>query len=117
VIAQLHSYGHGMNDWEIEQAAHSFALLADPTRLRILHTVMERGELPVHAIAELARVNRFNASAHLNRLATGGLLSRRRQGSTVFYRVCDENLPGICDAICNSLRRRAALLSATANSR
>jgi DNA-binding transcriptional ArsR family regulator len=43
-----------MNDWEIEQAAHNFALLVDPTRLRILHTLMEHGELSAHAVAEAA---------------------------------------------------------------
>jgi DNA-binding transcriptional ArsR family regulator len=93
-----------MNDWEIEQAAHRFALLSDPTRLRILHTVMEQGELSVHAIAELAGVSRFNTSAHLNRLATGGLVARRREGSTVYYRVDDRRLPVICESMCASLR-------------
>jgi DNA-binding transcriptional ArsR family regulator len=97
-----------MKDWEIEEAAHRFALLSDPTRLRILHTVMEQGELPVHAIAQLAGASRFNTSAHLNRLAGGRLLARRREGSTVYYRVDDSNLPRVCELICASLRERAA---------
>lgn len=92
----------------IEEAARRFALLGDPTRLRILHTVMERGELSVGAIAETAHASRFNTSAHLNRLALGGLVARRREGSTVYYRVADENLPHICDSICDSLRQQAA---------
>jgi DNA-binding transcriptional ArsR family regulator len=95
----------------VEEAAHRFALLGDPTRLRILHTVMERGELSVGAVAEAAGTSRFNASAHLNRLAVGGLVARRREGSTVFYRVDDEFLPHICDSMCESLRRRAAVLA------
>lgn len=89
-----------MKETEIEEAAHRFALLSDPTRLRILHTVMERGELSVHEIADAARVSRFNTSAHLNRLATGGLVARRRQASTVYYRADDQNLPLICDSMC-----------------
>ncbi len=93
----------------IEEAAHSFALLGDPTRLRILHTVMERGELSVGAIAEIAGASRFNTSAHLNRLALGGLVSRRREASTVYYSVQDDNLPRICDWMCDSLRHRQAL--------
>jgi ArsR family transcriptional regulator len=96
-----------VNAWEIEAAAHQFALLSDPTRLRILHTVMERGELPVYRIAELTHVSRFNASAHLNRLAVGGLVARRREGSTVYYRVDDHQLPVICESMCASLRRRS----------
>jgi DNA-binding transcriptional ArsR family regulator len=95
----------------IEEVAHRFALLGDPTRLRILHTVMERGELPVHAIAELAGASRFNTSAHLNRLALGGLVSRRREASTVYYTVTDDNLPRICDWMCASLRQHAAVVA------
>jgi ArsR family transcriptional regulator len=94
-----------MNDWEITSAARRFALLADPTRLRILHTVVEHGEMSVGAIAEAAGTSRFNASAHLNRLAGGGLVARRRERSTVYYRVDDESLPRICDLMCESLHR------------
>jgi ArsR family transcriptional regulator len=91
----------------IEEAAHTFALLGDPTRLRILHTVMERGELSVGTIAEMAGTSRFNTSAHLNRLAMGGLVARRRDGSTVYYRVRDQSLPTMCDSMCDSLRNRS----------
>jgi len=105
-----------MNDWEIQEAAHRFALLSDPTRLRILHTVMERGELSVHGIAEAAHVSRFNTSAHLNRLAAGGLVARRREASTVYYRVDDRQLPQICESMCESLRARAKASAAAASS-
>jgi DNA-binding transcriptional ArsR family regulator len=91
----------------IEEVAHRFALLGDPTRLRILHSVMEHGELSVGAVADAAGTSRFNASAHLNRLAAGGLLARRREGTTVYYRVDDEDLPRVCDWMCESLRSRA----------
>jgi DNA-binding transcriptional ArsR family regulator len=100
-----------MEEWEIDLAAHRFALLADPTRLRILHTVMEHGERSVHEIALLAGVTRFNTSAHLNRLAAGGLVARRREASTVYYRVDDEQLPVICESMCASLRARAKVLA------
>lgn len=91
----------------VEEAAHRFALLGDPTRLRILHTVMTRGEQSVGAIAAAAGASRFNTSAHLNRLALGGLVARRREGSTVYYRVDDENLPHVCDWMCQSIHDRA----------
>jgi DNA-binding transcriptional ArsR family regulator len=96
---------------EIEAAAHRFGLLSDPTRLRILRAVMEHGEMPVHAIAEATGASRFNTSAHHNRLAAGGLLARRRVASTVFYRLDDENMPRICEAMCDSLHRRALALA------
>lgn len=113
MIEQLQSYLRPVKESEIERAAHRFALLADPTRLRILHTVMERGELSVHEIAEAAHVSRFNTSAHLNRLAMGGLVARRREGSTVYYRVDDQQLPQICESMCESLRAHARAMAST----
>lgn len=97
-----------MQDWEITAAAHRFALLADPTRLRILHTIIESGEMSVGTVALATGASRFNVSAHLNRLAAGGLVARRRDGSTVFYRVDDRALPQICDIMCESLNNRRA---------
>src|SRR6266487_1107140 len=75
VIDQLHSYDlHVMTPELIEEAALRFALLGDPTRLRILNTLMVRGEMSVGAVAEASDTSRFNASAHLNRLAAGGFV-------------------------------------------
>jgi DNA-binding transcriptional ArsR family regulator len=109
VLEQLRSYRHGMTmslDL-VEQAAHRFALLGDPTRLRIMNALMECPELSVGDIARAVSTSRFNASAHLNRLAEAGLLARRRVATTVYYRVDDANLPRVCEWMCQSLRDRA----------
>lgn len=95
----------------VELAAHRFALLGDPTRLRIMNVLMECPELSVGEIARAVTTSRFNASAHLNRLAAAGLLGRRREGTTVFYRVDDANLPRVCEWMCQSLRERARNLA------
>ena len=94
----------------IEEAAYRFAMLGDPTRLRILHALMEHGELSVGAVAEKTATSRFNASAHLNRLQLAGLVERRRVGTTVYYRVDDLNLPHICDWMRESLLSKARSL-------
>jgi DNA-binding transcriptional ArsR family regulator len=91
----------------IEHAARRFALLGDPTRLRILHVLMEQGELAVGEIAAQAGTSRFNASAHLNRLLEASLVARRREGTSVYYRTDDEKLPAICQWMCESLRTHA----------
>jgi DNA-binding transcriptional ArsR family regulator len=96
-----------MNEAMLEAAAHRFALLGDPTRLRILQAIMASGELSVGAVADAASTSRFNASAHLGRLADAGLLARRRQGTSVYYRTNDANLPRICEWMCDSLRSQA----------
>ncbi len=95
----------------IEEAAHRFALLGDPTRLRILHALMDRGELSVGDVAEVARTSRFNASAHLNRLALGGFVGRRQAGTTHYYRIADQRLSSICDWICDAVKEHAKALT------
>ncbi len=96
-----------LTDALIEEAAHRFALLGDPTRLRILHALMEKGELSVGEVAEASRTSRFNASAHLNRLALGGFVSRRQAGTTHYYQVSDGSLSDVCDWVCEAVKRRA----------
>jgi DNA-binding transcriptional ArsR family regulator len=99
-----------LEDSLIEDAAHRFALLGDPTRLRILRALMIGGEMSVGAVAAAAGTSRFNASAHLNRLARGGLVVRRQQGTTRYYQVADTGLAGVCDWVCESVRARASRL-------
>jgi len=95
----------------IEEAAHRFALMGDPTRLRILHALMERGELSVGDVAEAAGTSRFNASSHLNRLALAGLVARRPAGTMHYYRISDRRLSDVCDWICSAVRERALALT------
>ncbi|HEX9097753.1 MAG TPA: metalloregulator ArsR/SmtB family transcription factor [Candidatus Dormibacteraeota bacterium] len=100
----------------VEQAAYRFALLGDPTRLRIMNALMACPELSVGNIARAVDTSRFNASAHLNRLAGAGLVARRRAGTTVYYRVNDVNLPRVCEWMCESLRERAKSLAGAGSS-
>lgn len=95
----------------IEEAAHRFALLGDPTRLTILHTLLDRGELSVGELAELSDTSRFNVSAHLGRLAKGGFVQLRKVGTTHYYSVSDAGLGAVCDLVCASIRQRAEALA------
>jgi len=118
VLDQLRSYREAMTmslDL-VEQAAHRFALLGDPTRLRIMNALMGCPELSVGDVARAVGTSRFNASGHLNRLAAAGLLARRRAGTTVYYRVDDINLPRVCEWMCESLRARARSLAGAGSS-
>jgi DNA-binding transcriptional ArsR family regulator len=96
----------------LEEAAHRFALLGDPSRLRILRTLDEAGELPVGELADLSGLTRTNLSQHLSRLAAAGVVGRRRDGTTVYYRIVDESLGKLCDLVCKSLRQRGRALAA-----
>jgi len=97
----------------LEEAAHRFALLGDPTRLRLLSVLHAAGEVAVGDLAERAGIGRENASQHLSRLAAAGLVARRRQATSVLYRIADETLlDDICGLVCDGVRKRAAILAA-----
>ncbi|PZR67815.1 MAG: transcriptional regulator [Candidatus Dormiibacter spiritus] len=95
----------------LEEAARRFALLGDPSRLRLLNVLHDRGELAVGEIAVRTDISRENASQHLTRLAAAGLIARRRRGTSVFYRVDDATLAEICALICRGVRTRASALA------
>lgn len=68
-----------------------FAALADPTRRQILQDLKE-GELPAGEIASRFTLSAPAISRHLNILETAGLVSSRREGNRIYYRVEAEPL-------------------------
>ena len=81
-----------------EQVAHYFGLLADRTRLRILSCLCAE-ERPVHEVVEKIGLTQANVSRHLNILFRAGVVNRRREGNSVFYRVVDPNFVDICRTV------------------
>lgn len=94
------------------EAARRFALLSDPTRLRILRAMHARGECTVQELADEAGTTLSNASQHLHRLHASGLVERRRTGKSVLYRIDDPTISALCELVCASLRARGEALSA-----
>ena len=98
----------------IEQAAERFRLLSDPTRLRLLNELDTHGELPVGELAERAGVGLSNTSKHLHQLEREGIVAKRRERTTIHYRIADPSIRELCDLVCSGLRRRFAELAAQA---
>ncbi len=93
----------GIPQSALHDVARRFALLGDPTRLRILGVLHQHGSLTVGEIAAAADVSVANASQHLGRLAVGGVVGRQRQGRSVAYRIIDETIEQLCTTVCSSL--------------
>lgn len=87
----------------LEDVARRFALLSDPTRLRVLSRLHQAGEATVSELAEAAGVSIANTSQHLGRLAAGGIVARRRQGRTAVYRITEPVVLQLCAIVCASL--------------
>src|SRR6266446_8821425 len=95
----------------IDGAARRFALLSDPTRLRILALMLEREPMTVTELSDSLGIAAPNVSQHLARLSAGRLVGREKQGRTVQYRTTDPSLRPLCELMCTSLMEQAARLS------
>ncbi len=71
---------------QVAAAVRSFALLADPTRVRMLWALRET-ELDVATLAGVAGCRPTVASQHLSKLRFAGLVEGTRDGQRVVYRL------------------------------
>lgn len=81
-----------------EAVARQFGVLGEPARLRILHVLGDR-EQCVNEILHQTGLAQANASRHLGLLYKGGVVSRRREGTQVFYRVAHPAYVNLCRAM------------------
>lgn len=89
----------------LDLIAGRFRLLGEPNRLRLLME-LEQGPRTVSELVAATGMTQANVSRHLQALARGGLLARRREGTRVFYRIADPTIFELCDLVCGSLRDR-----------
>jgi|SRR5664279_4721855 DNA-binding transcriptional ArsR family regulator len=85
--------------------ARHFGLLSEPTRLKILNTIC-RAERSVTMIVEATGATQTNVSRHLALLRAAGVVSRRRDGNTVYYCVNDPEFMDICRNVCVQIAGR-----------
>ena len=89
-----------------ESVARYFSVLGEPTRLRILHTICQE-ERCVSDILKLTGLAQANASRHLGLMYQAGMLSRRRDGNQIFYRVADPMYVELCRSLSVQVAARA----------
>ena len=82
-----------------ERVSGYFALLAEPTRLKILNAICEE-ERSVTDIVERVGSTQTNVSRHLNLMYGKGVLTRRRDGPMTFYGIADPEIVTLCRTAC-----------------
>ncbi len=87
----------------LESMAAKFRLIGEPTRLAILHALMDGSEKSVGQIVVETGRAEVNVSRHLKQLAKGKMLARRKAGLQVFYRLTDPVIEQVCRLVCGSL--------------
>lgn len=67
----------------------TFKVLANATRLRLLHAIVQSGELCVGDLAEKVGMSPQAVSNQLQRLTDRGVVEARRDGLQMHYRIID----------------------------
>lgn len=75
----------------MKTVSEAFRALADPTRRQILQE-LKQGELPAGQIAARFTISGPSISRHLSILKNAGLISERRDGNRILYRLQPEQI-------------------------
>ena len=83
-------------------AAELFGVLATPLRLRILNAICDR-EKGVNDIVDAVRSTQPNVSQHLKVLYLAGIVTKRRLGNQIYYKVQSEKAMQLCRTVCTQI--------------
>jgi DNA-binding transcriptional ArsR family regulator len=101
---------HPLPDDLVELIARRFTALSEPTRIKLLDRLRE-GETTVLELTELIGTTQQNISKHLGVLQQSGIVARRKDGNFSYYRIVDEGVLSLCEAVCGSLQRQLESLN------
>jgi ArsR family transcriptional regulator, lead/cadmium/zinc/bismuth-responsive transcriptional repressor len=97
-------------DEDVEQVADVFALLGDPSRLRLLVALLEGGEMCVCDLAAAAGMSESAASHAVRWLRAHRIVSSpRRQGRMMYYRLDDAHVRMLLDVALTHTQHTSAL--------
>lgn len=88
---------HAPADDEITRVAAVFKLLGDPTRARLLYALLEAGELCVCDLAVATGTTETTVSQALRLLRASAVVTGRREGRNVYYRLSDGHVRMLLD--------------------
>jgi DNA-binding transcriptional ArsR family regulator len=91
---------------DFEAISKLFTVLADPTRLMILH-LLKRGPAVVSEIVDRTGLKQPNVSKHLALMYDAGLVDRQREGNQIRYSIGDALVFDLCELVCHKLHREA----------
>jgi len=78
-----------------EMQAETCKVLANPKRLEILYALKD-GEKTVGDLVDILGVPKANVSQHLSLMRNRGIVKTRRDGTHVYYRVCNGKVNQAC---------------------
>ncbi len=85
-----------------EIVAQRLRVIGDATRIRLLDLLRD-GEQSVGQLAQTLDAGQQNISKHLGVLHQAGIVSRRKDGTTVQYAIADTTVLELCEQVCGGL--------------
>ena len=82
---------------ELAELARVFKILGDPTRTALLYALLEAGELCVCDLAAATGILEATVSQALRLLRASRVVTGRREGRNVFYRLSDGHVRMLLD--------------------
>lgn len=89
---------------QLERVARLFRAFSDPGRLAIVQE-LKAGEKSVSEIVDAMSTSQANVSKQLKLLHEAGILTRRKKGTSVRYRIADPAVAKLCKLVCDKLNR------------
>jgi DNA-binding transcriptional ArsR family regulator len=86
----------------VDLVASRMALLADPTRVRLL-VLLRQHEGAVQEFSDKVSSTPQNVSRHLGILHRAGIIARRREGTSVYYSLTDYSTCLLLDEVLKSI--------------
>lgn len=95
-------------DRVFELAAETFRVMSSPTRLRIINQLCT-GEKNVSELLTMVQTTQPNMSQHLYTLHKSGIVTRRREGAQMFYRIANPQVVDLCRSVCGAVAAQSSL--------
>ena len=91
----------------IEEVGDLFRALGDPSRLRLLKSLLTKDEpWSQGALADAAGLSQANASKHLACMVRVGLVTRETKGNSVYYSPAIPLAKDLCNLVCSHVTDR-----------
>ncbi len=95
-----------LGEAQLQAVSELFAVLSEPTRLRILQ-MLQDGPASVGEMVETLGIKQANASKQLGILHQAGVLAREKAGNSAIYLIRMPLVFDLCGLVCNGLREEA----------
>lgn len=89
----------------VQQVADYFSVLSEPMRLKLLN-LLRTDEKCVQDLVDATETSQANVSKHLKVMMQAGMLTRRTEGTSAFYKVSDDLSFELCRLVCDRIASR-----------